>query len=561
MRAHSRSMNACLRGLFPILLSCILASPQQPERTQPKQTQNSSHNDPGSAEAEDPLGRSTPHGSVFGFLQAAQNGKEKEAAQYLQLTGKERAITGERLAHDLHALMDKAFIGRVGAISRHREGSFQPGVPEDHERIGAFKINGTETDVDLVRVTDSSGAEIWLFSSKLLSEVPELFAKIEDSEIESGLPSFLVTSQVFNTPLWRFLALVFLIPASFALAWVVVYFLRAGQRLWLRWRHHDVMEDIHQSFAGPVTLILAMVFNQLGASFIGSPLLIREYYRRISLIVLIAGVAWLIVRVINRRGERARLQSLAGSGFRNGSLILLGQRIFNVLVIIFAGLIGLSILGVNITAAIAGLGIGSIAVAFAAQKTLENLLGGISILGDQVIRVGETCRIGGETGTVEDISLRSTRIRTLAGTVLSVPNGQLANMNVENISRRQQSLFETRIGLRSETSPEQLRSVLEQTRALVRRQPKVDPEVARVHFIEFGESSLDIEVHCLLMTDSLAEFLALREDLLLEIMDLLAAAGVELATPARLLHIARECEAHQRRAPAAPMIVRSHSRS
>ena len=134
-------------------------------------------------------------------------------------------------------------------------------------------------------------------------------------------------------------------------------------------------------------------------------------------------------------------------------------------------------------------------------------------------------------------------------------------MNVENISRRRKSLFETRIGLRSETSPEQLRSVLQETRALLRRQPKVDPEVARVHFIEFGESSLDIEVHCLLMTGSLAEFLVLREDLLLEIMDLLDAAGVELATPERLLHITREREADQRRAAPAPMVVRPGPRS
>jgi MscS family membrane protein len=498
---------------------------------------------------------------VFGFLQTVQSGKGKEAAQYLQLSGEQRASEGERLAHELHALMDKAFVGRVGAISHHREGSIQPGVPEDHERIGTFKINGRETDVDLVRVTDSSGAEIWLFSSKVLSQVPELFAGIQDSELESGLPGFLVTTQLFNTPLWRLLALVFLIPVSFALAWVIVRLLHAGQRLWLRWRRNQVVEDIHKSFAGPATLILTVAFNQLGAHFIGSPLLIREYYRRVSGLVLIAGVAWLVVRVINRWGERARLQSLAGSGFRNGSLILLGQRIFSALVIVLASLIGLSILGVDITAAVAGLGIGSIAIAFAAQKTLENLLGGISILGDQVISVGETCRIGEEIGTVEDISLRSTRIRTLAGTTLSVPNGQLANMNVENISRRKKSLLEARIGLRSETSAAQLRSLLEETRALLRRHPKVDPEVARVHFIEFGESSLEVEVHCLLLTGSLDEFLALREDLLLEIMDLFAAAGVGLATPARLIHITREREAERRQATGAPSIVRPRARS
>jgi len=125
-------------------------------------------------------------------------------------------------------------------------------------------------------------------------------------------------------------------------------------------------------------------------------------------------------------------------------------------------------------------------------------------------------------------------------TALSVPNGQLANMNVENITRRRKSLLEARIRLRNETSPEQLRSVIEEMRAIMRRHSKVDPDAARVHFVEFGESSLDIEIDCLLLTGSFGEFLALREELLLKIMDLLAGAGIQLATPARLLHITRE---------------------
>ena len=533
-------MKTYLRCFVLVLFSFVLASPQQLQRTDKTETQKSSHNEADNTEAEDSLGRSTPHGTVFGFLQAAKSGKNKEAAQYLQLSGQQRVREGERMAQELHTLMDQVFVGRVGTISRHREGTVQPDMARDHERIGTFKLNGRETEVDLVRVSDESGAEIWLFSSEVLAAVPELYAELEDNQMDSALPAFLVKKEVFSTPLWRVISLLLLIPVSFALAWCTVHLLRAGQRAWLRWRKHLVMEDIQKSFVGPTTLILTVVFNQIGVSLLGTPLLIREYYRRAAVITLVAGIAWLVIRVINRWGERARLRSLAGRGYHSGSLILLGQRIVNVLVVIVAGLIVLSLFGVDITAAVAGLGIGSIAIAFAAQKTLENLLGGISILGDQVIRVGETCRVGDKVGTVEDISLRSTRIRTLAGTALSVPNGQLANMNVENISRRRKSLFEAKIGLRTETSSEQLRSVIEDMRALLRAHPKVDPDVARVHLVGFGESSLDIEVDCLLLTDSLGEFLALREELLLNIMDLLARAGVQLATPVRLLHIGRE---------------------
>lgn len=553
-------MNACPRFFVLVLFaSSLFAFPQKNQEKQ-TETSESPHTATDITEAEDPLGRSTPHGTVFRFLQAVHSGKNKEATQYLQLSGQERANQGERLVHELQALMDKAFVGRVGAISHHREGSVQPGVPEDHERIGFFKVNGSETEVDLVRVTDPSGADIWLFSSQVLAQVPKLYDAIENSELESRLPNFLVSTQVLSTPLWQLAALLLLLPLSLGLAWVIVRLLRALLRMWLRLRHHDVVEDVRSSFVGPATLIFSALFNAIGAYLLGSPLLIREYYRIATALLLVAGVTWLFMRVINRWGERARLQSLEGSGFRNGSLILLGQRIFKVFVLIVCTLIMLAIFGVDITAAVAGLGIGSIAIAFAAQKTLENLLGGISILGDQVIRVGEVCRIDEHIGTVEDISLRSTRIRTLDGTALSVPNGQLANMNIENITRRHKSLFKTRFGLQSETSAEQLRSVLEQTRALLLRHPKVDPDLAWVHFVEVCESSFEIEIHCLILTGSREQFLAIREELLLQIMELVAAAGVQFSTPERLLHITDTQHPEDQRVAATPTLIRPRAR-
>jgi MscS family membrane protein len=137
--------------------------------------------------------------------------------------------------------------------------------------------------------------------------------------------------------------------------------------------------------------------------------------------------------------------------------------------------------------------------------------------------------IGDKEGTVEDISLRSTRLRTLNRTELSVPNGQLANMNVENLSRRDSFLFQATIRLRHETSPEQLRSVLKEIQDLLRNHPKVDPSVARVRFVGIGEVGLEIEIHCQVRTRVLDEFLVVREDLLLRMMDLVAEAGTGFA--------------------------------
>ena len=385
------------------------------------QGQDAAHAKAAAEEPNDPLGRSTPQGTVFGFLQTAQNGKYKEATQYLQLSKNERLATGEQLARRLHALMDNAFLGRVGAITERREGSLQPGVRQDHEEIGVFRLNGSETPVDLVRVSDPRAGDIWLFSSETLAQVPDLFDQIESDRLESHLPSFLATTRIFRMPLWRWLAFLLLIPVAFGVTWVMVKVAGKLRRFWLHSRQYPVIEDIQDSLTRPLVLILTVLLHRIAIRFLGVPLLFRLYYQRTTNIVLVAGIAWLAFRIVNRWGERARTRALSRSKDQSGSIVLLGQRILKVLIGIIAGLSMLSILGFDLTTAIAGLGIGSIALAFAAQKTLENLLGGVSIIGDQVVRVGEVCRIADREGTVEGISLRSTLIRTLQRTELSVP--------------------------------------------------------------------------------------------------------------------------------------------
>jgi MscS family membrane protein len=517
-----------------ILLWSVAAAHSQ---AVPQNNQGQSQETEPQAEPTDPLGRSTPHGTVVGFMQSAQHGDYRQAAEYLQLSKSQRAAKGERIAQQLQELMDDAFVGRVGTISNRPEGSLQPGVPEDHERIGTFKVEDSEINVELVRVANARNGEVWLFSSQVVNAVPALSDQLDRDRIESKLPGFLGSRLLLHTPLWRVIVFLLLIPVSYGLAWGIVRLSRVAVRAWMRRHHRPVYQDV---VTAPLTLILTIIFHWIGVYFLGIALLFRVYYQRIVALLLVAGVAWLGFGLINLWGKRRRLKALTGPGDRSGSIILLGQRILKALLVIVAGLIMLSVLGFDITTAVAGLGIGSIAIAFAAQKTLENLLGGISILGDQVIRVGETCRIGDKVGTVEDISLRSTRIRTLERTELSVPNGQLANMNVENISRSDKSLFRTKLELSRETSPERLTALLTELRALLYGRPEVDPNGTRVRFVGFGEWSLEVEIFCQILTTKLNDFLAIREDLLLEIMKLVAGAGVQFAIPARSLYLAQD---------------------
>jgi MscS family membrane protein len=200
----------------------------------------------------------------------------------------------------------------------------------------------------------------------------------------------------------------------------------------------------------------------------------------------------------------------------------------------------LQLFGFNVTTIIAGLGIGGIAVALAAQKTIENLFGGLTLMADRPVRIGDYCRFGTQEGWVEDIGLRSTRVRTPGRTVISVPNAVFSSVDIENLTSRDRMRFFATLNLRYETTPDQLRDVLTRIRALLSGHPRVGSELLRVRFTAFGASSLDIELNAYILTPSVDEFLEIRESLLLEIMELVSKAGSGFAFPSRTVYMAQD---------------------
>jgi MscS family membrane protein len=208
-------------------------------------------------------------------------------------------------------------------------------------------------------------------------------------------------------------------------------------------------------------------------------------------------------------------------------------------------------LGFNMSTALAGLGIGGLAIGFGAQKTIENLFGGVSVLGDEVFRVGDVCRFGDRTGTVEDIGLRSTRIRTDERTLLAIPNGTVATINLENLSRRDKILFKTNLGLRPESKADHVRFVLSEIRRLLYSHPKVETKTVRVRLIDIAGTALSLEVFAYILTRDFNEFAAVREDLLLRMMDVMEDSGGGLALPSQTLYLSRDAGIEKEKAEVA----------
>jgi MscS family membrane protein len=483
--------------------------------------------------AADPLGRDTPSGTVLGFLQAAQDGDYKTAADYLQISAARRQSQGVNLADKLKVLMDRAFVGSLRRLSTRPEGNPELGAP-DRENIGSFSVGDVDVPVVLVQT-----GKIWLFSAETLSKVPELYDNLQAHQVENKLPQILVRNAPLGMPLWQWLALLIAIPVAIAIGWVLLLLPAIPRRLWLTFRNKPNLHTYGRA-SRPLLICFSVLAHRWIAGHFGLPLLTRLYYYRTIGVIFSIGFFWFLLRATSLTMQRLRTHAISAGRVGAGTLMVLGERLLTALVVIVAILATLGILGFNLTTVLAGLGIGGIAIAFAAQKTLENLFGGISVLADEVIRVGDYCRFGDRTGTVEDISLRSTRVRTDARTELSIPNGSLATMNIENFTRRDKIQFSPVLAIRCETTADQLRYLLAEVRRMLYEHPKVGSDSANIRFAGFDSSSLRIEITAYVLTRDSNEFVAVREDLLLRIMDIVEKSGSGFAFPSQTLYLSRD---------------------
>jgi MscS family membrane protein len=219
-----------------------------------------------------------------------------------------------------------------------------------------------------------------------------------------------------------------------------------------------------------------------------------------------------------------------------------------------AGIAVLSGWGYNTGTILAGLGIGGVAIALAAQKTIENLFGGVAVISDRPVYVGDFCKFGDSVGTVEDIGLRSTRIRTNDRTEVIVPNAQFSTMTLENFSRRDKMLFHPMLNLRRDTTPEQVRTILAGIQKILRDHQKVEAADLAVRFVGVGSYSLDVEVFAYILTLDGDEFLRIQQELLLNILDAVSAAGTALALPTQASIVYPVANAAEASPPAAKQV-------
>jgi MscS family membrane protein len=265
----------------------------------------------------------------------------------------------------------------------------------------------------------------------------------------------------------------------------------------------------------------------------------RELVDGVLAVLAHLAVIWLIFLVAARVADAVIRFRDMGVYALDAQLIRLVSKLVAVVLALYALVNLAESLGVSVAPMLAGLGVGGLAVALAVRPTLENIVAGFVLFADAPVRVGEFCRFGDKMGTVEAIGLRSVRLRGLDRTVITVPNADFCQLQLVNFTRRDAILLHTTLNLRYETTSEQLRFVLARLRELLIKHPRVSPDPARVRFVGYGDSSLDLELFAFVETRDFGEFLAIQEDLNLRIKDIVEECGTAFAFPSRTLYVER----------------------
>ncbi len=473
-------------------------------------------------EAKDPLGRTTPQQSIFNFLEACHTRDYAKATYYLdlsRLSAGYRAKAGPDLAMQLEDLLDDSTFD-IATLSRDPEGDLSDLSP-NIDKLASFEVNGQPIVLQLERLEPHPGNRIWVVSASSVALIPKAHHALAETPFEKDLPQVLVTFEILDTPVWRWIALVL---AAVGL-WFIGGFLAVALVRLLK----PITDGA--GFAAPLRFALLAAGLRVAMEFASPATLPRTFLERGLGLIIALAAAWAGAIAIDLISERWRSRLDPRMQAVSYSVLPLGRQILKLTIFLIAILAVLNAWGYNTNGILAGVGVGGIAVALAAQKTIEDLFGGVSVISDRPVLVGDVCRFGDRTGTVMHIGLRSTRIRTPDRTVVSIPNGQFATMTLENISGRDKIWFHPTLNLRRDTTSEQLLRVLASLREILTSHPKVEAGPIPVRFVGVGSYSLDVEINCYVKTTDFDDFLATQQELLLRILQAVEQAGTRLAVP------------------------------
>ncbi len=508
---------------FALAATCALAPRAGAAQTKPAPA--------AAAEAEE--SPSSPRAAVRQFLELGREGEWAEAARFLDLP--EGAKNGEDLARKLKAVLDRAGPVELASVSGAAAGNTADKLPPGVDEL--VKVKGASQPVRLVHRKAGSDPE-WVFSRATVQLVPKWFSTLEDRWAYEHLPELLTREGPAQLMLWQLAALVALLAVGRLVGGLLGGVTRAGlRRLLPKETSKEDLDELDGLVRRPLALSYTFVAVDLAR-----PLLVLapgadEVVGRLLRAVLVVCLGWLTVRVVEAVSKALLRAAVGDDGAQRRSVVPLATTTAKIGAFLLVVAAVLAQLGYEATSIVAGVGIGGLGLALAAQKTVEHLFGSVSIGLDQPFKVGDLVKVEEVLGRVEHIGLRSTRIRTLDRTLVSYPNGKLADLRIESFEARDRLRLHVMLALTMSTTASQVREVCERVEGVLRAHPKLWPDDVLVRLRALGEWSLDVEVMAWFEMRDVNEFADLRAEMLLAMLQEIEAAGTRLAFPTRTVEL------------------------
>jgi MscS family membrane protein len=475
----------------------------------------------------------SPRASVRAFLDLCERGRYEEAAHYLDIPKGAEKRTAE-LTNMLHEVLDQRLWIDVEHLSPLAVGKKEDALPAGTEELGKIADSkGHLVPIRIVRHEPRSPEDEprWVFSQATVLAIDALHASLKARWIREHLPAPLLAEGPKALYYWQWIALPLLAVGCVVIGRLLAAFTSAIARRVAARRPWGVR--LVRRLLRPMTMAWALTLFWIFLPYLGLTLRAQDLVERMLRALGYLAFFWALLRSVTIAGDEIAEARWASARPNIRSVTSMGVRLGKLIVGALALMVALSQLGYPVTTVIAGLGIGGVALALAAQKTVENLFGSISILADQPFGVGDTIRVDTVEGAVESIGLRSTRIRTVERTLIIIPNGKLADMRIESLGPRDRIRFATKLALSRETKAPQIEAVITAVRAMLVAHASVNKDDIQVRLGGLGESSFDIDIAAPIETTNANEFAAIREELLFACVRIVDEAGATLAIPAR----------------------------
>ena len=463
----------------------------------------------------DKYDRGVPRSSIKGYLSATSDGDYEQASQYLDLRNLPRGMSksqGPELAQKLIVVFDRALWIDLHEISDHPRGNLQDGLP-------AYRVF------------------IWKISNRTIAEIPHLYKYFGYRKFEEWLSKQIPDYTVLGWKLWQWVIFLVLFGLAYAGAFLLTLFVG----LLLQKKDSVIRLQASRLVTGPLRILLWLLLIYPGIHYIGPSASVRAIMHAGTLVII--GLTWTAIAIgnftFNVWAERLRKKG------QESITILLRpvKKTLNIFVIVVAVVMWLDNIGFNISTLLAGLGVGGLAIALASQDTLKNFIGTIIILLDKPYRIGQRIVVKGHDGIVEEIGLRSTRLRLLNGHQTTISNEEMARLDIENIGRRQYIRRLTNITITYDTPPKKIEKALDIILKILDNHEGMDPELPpRAYFNEFNPSSLNLVVFYWYNPADYWKYMAHSQQVNLKIMQEFEKAGIKFAFPTNTTYLIQEDE-------------------